>query len=61
MSFCKSRLPCQKEPYREFKMDYHFMREIVAIKQLNIKFISNKNQMVDDFIKIFACKKFRQV
>jgi hypothetical protein len=61
MSFCKSCLSCQKEPYQKFKIDYHFMREIVAIKQLKIKFISNKNQMADDFIKIFARQKFRQV
>jgi hypothetical protein len=37
---------------KHIKMDYHFFHEHVANKQLEVNFISNKNQVPDGFTKV---------
>jgi hypothetical protein len=39
---------------KRMEVDYYFVRECVALKQLQIKFISSKDQLVDIFVKQFA-------
>jgi hypothetical protein len=39
---------------KHIEIDYHFVRERVANKLLSIKFISNKDQVVDGFTKALA-------
>jgi hypothetical protein len=41
---------------KHIEIDYHFVRERVANKQLSIKFISNKDQVADGFTKALAIK-----
>jgi hypothetical protein len=39
---------------KHIEIDYHFVRERVANKQLTIKFISSKDQVADGFTKALA-------
>jgi hypothetical protein len=39
------------------EVDYHFVREQVTRKQLNIRFISTKDQLVDGFTKAMSAQK----
>jgi hypothetical protein len=41
---------------KHIEIDYHFVRERVANKQLSIKLISNKDQVADGFTKALAIK-----
>jgi hypothetical protein len=41
---------------KHIEIDYHFIRERVANKQLSIKFISNKDQVADGFTKSLPVK-----
>ena len=48
---------------KHIEIDYHFVRERVANKSLDIKFISNKDQVADGFTKILpvnALAEFRR-
>jgi hypothetical protein len=42
------------------KIDYHFVHERVANKLLSIKFLSNKDQIVDRFTKALAVKDLNE-
>jgi hypothetical protein len=39
------------------EVDYHFVREQVTQKQLNIRFISTKDQLADGFTKAMSVQK----
>jgi hypothetical protein len=41
------------------EVDYHFVREQVTRKQLNIRFISTKDQFADGFTKSMSAQKLR--
>jgi histone deacetylase 1/2 len=41
---------------KHIEIDYYFIWERVADKKLSIKFISNKDQVADGFIKALAVK-----
>jgi hypothetical protein len=41
---------------KHIKIDYHFMRERVASNNLDIKFISTKDQIADFFTKSLSVK-----
>jgi hypothetical protein len=41
---------------KHIEIDYHFVRERVARKLLNIRFISSKDQIADGFTKTLAVK-----
>jgi hypothetical protein len=43
--------PVFDAPTKDIEIDYHFMREEVAKKLLQIKFISSKDQLADIFTK----------
>jgi hypothetical protein len=40
------------------EVDYHFVRERVARKQLEIRFISTNDQLADGFTKALSLQKF---
>jgi hypothetical protein len=42
---------------KHIKVDYHFVRERVALKQLDIRFISTNDQVVDGFTKVLSQQK----
>jgi hypothetical protein len=42
---------------KHIEMDYHFVRERTARKQLDIRFISSKDQLVDGFTKQLYAEK----
>jgi hypothetical protein len=42
---------------KHIEVDYHFVRERVARKQLDIRFISTRDQIGDDFTKILSQQK----
>jgi hypothetical protein len=42
------------------EIDYHFVRERVADKKLSVKFISNKDQVADEFTKALAVKDLHE-
>jgi hypothetical protein len=39
------------------EVDYHFVKEQVARKQLNIRFISTKDQIEDEFTKLMLSQR----
>jgi alpha-D-ribose 1-methylphosphonate 5-triphosphate synthase subunit PhnI len=43
---------------KHIEMDYHFVRERVARKQLEIRFISTNDQVANGFIKALSLQKF---
>ena len=45
---------------KHIEIDYHFVRERVASKSLDIKFISNKDQVVDGFTKTLPVKNLAE-
>jgi hypothetical protein len=45
---------------KHVEIDYHFMRERVAIKQLVIRFISTGDQIADGFIKAMSVQKMKK-
>jgi hypothetical protein len=45
---------------KHIEIDYHFVRERVAGKLLDIKFISNKDQVADSFTKILSVKNLNE-
>jgi hypothetical protein len=42
---------------KHIEVDYHFIRERVARKQLNIRFISSNDQLADGFTKLLSLEK----
>jgi hypothetical protein len=42
---------------KHIEVDYHFVREQVTRKQLNIRFISTKDQLVEGFTKPMSSQK----
>jgi hypothetical protein len=42
---------------KHIEVDYHFMRERVARKQLDVRFISTNDQLADGFTKVLSHKK----
>jgi histone deacetylase 1/2 len=45
---------------KHIEIDYHFVRERVAGKLLDIKFISNKDQVADSFTKVLSVKNLNE-
>jgi hypothetical protein len=45
---------------KHIEIDYHFVRERVANKRLDVKFISNKDQVADGFTKALPVKKLSE-
>ena len=45
---------------KHIEIDYHFVRERVADKLLDIKFISSKDQIADDFTKVLSVKHLHE-
>jgi hypothetical protein len=43
---------------KHIEIDFHFVRERVAGKLLELKFISSKDQLADGFIKALPVKTF---
>jgi hypothetical protein len=43
---------------KHIEVDYHFVRERVARKQLKIRFISTNDQAADGFTKALSLQKF---
>jgi hypothetical protein len=44
---------------KHIEVDYHFVRERVARKQLNIRFISSEDQIADGFTKTLPLPKLK--
>jgi hypothetical protein len=42
---------------KHIEVDYHFVREQITWKQLNIRFISTKDQLTDGFIKPMSSQR----
>jgi histone deacetylase 1/2 len=45
---------------KHIEIDFHFVRERVASKQIEIKFISSKDQVADGFTKALPVKNFEE-
>jgi hypothetical protein len=45
---------------KHIEVDYHFVRERVARKQLNIRFLSSKDQLADGFTKPLSLEKLTE-
>ena len=45
---------------KHIEIDFHFVRERVANKQLEIRFIPSKNQLADGFTKALPVKSFEE-
>jgi histone deacetylase 1/2 len=43
---------------KHIEIDFHFVRERVKRKQLQIRFVSSKDQLVDGFTKALQVNKF---
>jgi hypothetical protein len=45
---------------KHIEIDFHFIRERVASKQLQVRFISSKDQLADGFTKALPAHKFEE-
>jgi hypothetical protein len=45
---------------KHIEIDYHFVRERVAGRRLDIKFISSKDQVADGFTKALPVKELHE-
>jgi hypothetical protein len=45
---------------KHIKIDFHFVRERVAQKLLDVRYISSKDQLADGFTKLVAAAKIDQ-
>jgi hypothetical protein len=45
---------------KHIEIDFHFVRERVARKQLEIRFISTKDQVADGFTKALPARQFEE-
>jgi histone deacetylase 1/2 len=45
---------------KHIEIDFHFVRERVAHKQLQVRFISSKDQLADGFTKALPAYKFEE-
>jgi hypothetical protein len=45
---------------KHIEIDYHFVRERVADKSLEIRFISNKDQIADGFTKSLPVERLNE-
>jgi hypothetical protein len=45
---------------KHIEIDYHFVRERVARKQLNVQFISINDQLADGFTKTLSIEKLKR-
>jgi hypothetical protein len=45
---------------KHIEIDFHFVRERVASKEIEIKFISSKDQVADGFTKALPVKSFEE-
>jgi hypothetical protein len=45
---------------KHIEIDYHFVRERVASKELDVKIIASEDQIVDGFMKALPVRKFNE-
>jgi hypothetical protein len=45
---------------KHIEIDFHFVRERVAEKKLDVKFISSKDQVADEFTKALPIKHLHE-
>jgi hypothetical protein len=45
---------------KHIEIDFHFVRERVARRQLSVKFISTKDQLADGFTKALGTRLFEK-
>jgi len=45
---------------KHIEIDYHFVRERVASKQLEIRFVTSKNQVADGFTKALPTRNLQE-
>ena len=45
---------------KHIKIDFHFVRERVANKELDIRFVHSRDQVADGFTKALAMKSFEE-
>jgi hypothetical protein len=45
---------------KHIKIDYHFVRERVASKELDVKIIASEDQIIDGFMKALPVRKFNE-
>jgi hypothetical protein len=45
---------------KHIEIDFHFVRERVASKQLEIRFIPSKDQVADGFTKALSTQQFEE-
>jgi hypothetical protein len=54
---CQPGISCMGKTHR---YDFHFVREKVARRQLDIRFVSTKDQVADGFTKALGTRLFEQ-
>jgi hypothetical protein len=45
---------------KHIEIDYHFVQERVASKELDVKIIASEDQIVDGFMKALPVRKFNE-
>jgi hypothetical protein len=45
---------------KHIEIDYHFVRERVASKELDVKIIASEDQIIDGFMKALPVRKFNE-